>query len=101
MGLLTSGMMQSWLPLVLVVLSQLFTVLFIDLIDRVIRRWPGRSGGAQRHEREATQSSDAALDWRNCRTDVAPIPHTLTVSGSSPEPLGTADPILTRWSAEI
>ncbi|MGC1891906.1 MAG: hypothetical protein WA709_38495 [Stellaceae bacterium] len=46
--------MQSWLPLILMVLSQLFTVLFIDVIGRVIRRWPGRSVLAQR------QASDAA-----------------------------------------
>ena len=54
MGLFRTGMMQSWLPLILVVLSQLFTVLFIDVISRVIRRWPGRSVPAQR------QVSDAA-----------------------------------------
>ena len=53
MGFLTTGMMQSWLPLVLVVLSQLFTVLFIGVIGRVIRRWPGRSVPAQRQAREA------------------------------------------------
>ena len=60
MGLLPSGMMQSWLPLVLVVLSQLFTLLFIDVIGRVIRRWRGGSVPAQRQAREAVQSSDAA-----------------------------------------
>ncbi|MGA7866832.1 MAG: hypothetical protein WCA23_23060 [Stellaceae bacterium] len=54
MGLFPTGTMQSWLPLILMVLSQLFTVLFIDLIGRVIRRWPGRSVPAQR------QASDAA-----------------------------------------
>jgi hypothetical protein len=54
MGLLPTGVMQSWLPLVLVVLGQLFTLLFIDVIGRVIRRWPGRSVPAQR------QASDAA-----------------------------------------
>ena len=54
MGLFRTWMMQSWLPLILVVLSQLFTVLFIDVIGRVIRRWPGRSVPAQR------QVSDAA-----------------------------------------
>ncbi|MGB9647988.1 MAG: hypothetical protein WCB44_23140 [Stellaceae bacterium] len=54
MGLFPTGTMQSWLPLILMVLSQLFTVLFIDVIGRVIRRWPGRSVLAQR------QASDAA-----------------------------------------
>ena len=69
MGLFPTGTMQSWLPLILVVLSQLFTVLFIDLIGRVIRRWPGRSVPAQR------QASGAAPpDGVNCRTDLPPIP---------------------------
>ena len=64
MGLLPTGVMQSWLPLILVVISQLFTLLFIDVIGRMIRRWPGRSVQPQRQEREATQSSDAApAEW--------------------------------------
>ena len=54
MGLFPTGTMQSWLPLIFMVLSQLFTVMFIDLIGRVIQRWPGRSVPAQR------QASDAA-----------------------------------------
>ena len=55
MGIHTSGMMQPWLPLILVVLSQLFTLLFIDVIGRVIRRWPGGSVPAQRRARGAAQ----------------------------------------------
>ena len=61
MGLPTSGMLQSWLPLVLVVLSQLITLLFIGVIDRVIRRWPGRSVPAQRHARDATPPGSVKL----------------------------------------
>jgi hypothetical protein len=64
MGLLPTGVMQSWLPLVLVVLSQLFTLLFIDVIGRMIQRWPGRSVPAQRQEGEVTQSSGARpAEW--------------------------------------
>ena len=40
MGFLTTGTMQSWLPLVLVVLSQLFTLLFIAIVSRVLQRKP-------------------------------------------------------------
>jgi hypothetical protein len=51
---LLTGIAQSWLTVAAAVLSQLFTLLFIDVIGRVIRRWPGRSVPAQR------QASDAA-----------------------------------------
>ena len=38
MGALSTGMMQSWLTVPTVVLSQIFTLLFIGLIGRVVRR---------------------------------------------------------------
>ena len=38
MGALSTGMMQSWLTVPTVVLSQIFTLLFIGVIGRVVRR---------------------------------------------------------------
>jgi hypothetical protein len=38
MEALSTGMMQSWLTVPTVVLSQMFTLLFIGIIGRVVRR---------------------------------------------------------------
>jgi hypothetical protein len=96
MGVLTTGMMQSWLPLILVVLSQLFTLLFIHVIDRVIQALAGqiRSGPA------AVEGSGSPGGVK-MRTDLPSIPLRPYSVGSGPEPLGTVDPILTPAPIEI
>lgn len=38
MGVLSTGMVQSWLTVATVVLSQLLMLLFIGIIDRLLRR---------------------------------------------------------------
>jgi hypothetical protein len=62
MGLFPTGMMQSWLPLILVVLSQLFTLLFIGGIARALRR-NGRGPLGQRSARRAGRLSCSVQYW--------------------------------------